>query len=48
MQEVIQDLFTLSRLEHGVESIKRDPVPVLDMLEDVVVDAGEMAQRNAS
>jgi len=45
MQGVIRDLFTLSRLEYGVEAIKRDPVAVLDMLEDVVGDAREMARK---
>jgi two-component system phosphate regulon sensor histidine kinase PhoR len=44
MQGVIKDLFTLSRLEHGVEAIKRDPVAVFDMLEDVVMEAGELAR----
>ena len=44
MQGVIQDLFTLSRLEYGVESVKRDPVAVFDMLEEVVMDAGELAR----
>jgi two-component system phosphate regulon sensor histidine kinase PhoR len=45
MQGVIRDLFTLSRLEYGVEAIKRDPVAVLDMLEDVVGDVREMARK---
>jgi two-component system phosphate regulon sensor histidine kinase PhoR len=44
MQEVIQDLFTLSRLEYGVEGIKRDPVAVFDMLEGVVMEAGDLAR----
>jgi two-component system phosphate regulon sensor histidine kinase PhoR len=44
MQGVIQDLFTLSRLEYGVEATKRDPVAVFDMLEDVVVEVGDLAR----
>ena len=44
MQGVIQDLFTLSRLEYGVEAIKRDPVAVFEMLEGVVMEAGDLAR----
>jgi len=44
MQGLIQDLFTLSRLEYGAEAIKRDPVAVFDMLEEIVMEAGEQAR----
>jgi len=43
MQSVIQDLFTLSRLEDGVETIQQAPVAVFDVLQDVVRDGEEQA-----
>ena len=43
MQGVIQDLFTLSRLEYGSETLKRRPVAVFEVLEGVTAEAGELA-----
>lgn len=44
MQGVIVDLITLSRLEYGSETLRRDPVQVLDVLEDVVRGVRTMAE----
>lgn len=43
MQGVIQDLFTLSRLEYGTETLKRNPVAVMDMLREILGDAAGLA-----
>jgi two-component system phosphate regulon sensor histidine kinase PhoR len=43
MQGVIQDLFTLSRLEYGSETLKRRPVAVFEVLNGVIAEAGELA-----
>lgn len=43
MQGVIQDLFTLSRLEYGSETLKRKPVPVFEVLNEVAREAAELA-----
>lgn len=46
MQGVILDLFTLSRLEYGSESLKRDSVQVFDMLADVVRESETLAENS--
>ena len=43
MQAVIRDLFTLSRLEYGSEALKRRPVAVFEVLNEVTAEAGELA-----
>jgi len=43
MQGVIQDLFTLSRLEYGSEALKRRPMAVFEVLNEVAAEAGELA-----
>jgi two-component system phosphate regulon sensor histidine kinase PhoR len=44
MQDVIQDLLMLSRLESRSESIGREPVAVADLLEEIAHEAGRLAQ----
>ena len=44
MQGVIQDLFILSKLEDGAETIRQQPVAVLDLLQQVVRDGEQQAQ----
>ena len=44
MQGVIQDLFTLSRLEYGSEKLQRKAVAVFEVLSGVVQEAGELAR----
>ena len=44
MQNVIQDLSMLSQLEDGSETVRHEPVPVLDMLEAVVGEGRELAR----
>jgi len=46
MQGVILDLFTLSRLEYGSETLKRDPVQVSEMLADVVRESEALAENS--
>jgi two-component system phosphate regulon sensor histidine kinase PhoR len=44
MQAVIEDMLTLTRLEEGSESIRREPAAVFEILEDIVRDGREMAR----
>lgn len=44
MQSVIQDLFTLSRLEEGSETVRQQPVAVLDLLQELIRDVEEQAR----
>lgn len=42
MQDVIQDLSMLSRLEDEPEKMRREPVAVFDLLEDIVAEGREL------
>ena len=44
MQDVIQDLSMLSRLEDGSETVRSEPVAVLDVLETIVAEGRELAR----
>ena len=44
MQGVIQDLSMLSQLEDGSETVRHEPVAVLDMLETIVAEGRELAR----
>ena len=43
MQGVIQDLFTLSRLEYGAESLNRDAVVIYELVTDVMREVSGLA-----
>ncbi|MCG6966604.1 MAG: phosphate regulon sensor histidine kinase PhoR [Chromatiaceae bacterium] len=44
MQTVIQDLSMLSQLEDGSQTVQREPVAVLEMLQDIVDEGRELAR----
>ena len=44
MQEVIQDLFTLSRLEYEAGTLKSESVAVLEVMQEVVGEIRELAR----
>ena len=46
MQEVIQDLLMLSRLQSRSEAVGRKPVAVADLVEEVAHEAGRLAQES--